>query len=645
MFAAELAECAAALEPFTDWDLVETLRTGAPLERVEVVQPALLAVMVSLAEVWRSHGVRPAAVIGHSQGEIAAACVAGALSLADGARIVALRSRAIAEDLSGRGGGMMSVALRARSRCASSSPGTAPGCRWPPSTGPPPWCSRATATRWTSCGETVRASGGRAKRLPVDYASHGAHVEVLRERLLTDLAGIEARPAEVPFYSTVTGGLFDTTGLDATYWYTNLRQSVLFEPTTRTLLGDGHGVFVECSPHPVLLHSIEETADAAGVTVTGLGSLRRDDGGPERVLTSLGEAFVAGVPVDWTPRFAGQGVRQAELPTYAFQRERYWLEPSASALRAAGTGSTGPHHPLLGTALAVAGSDEFLFATAISLATHPWLAGHTLAGSAVLSAPALVETVLAAGSVADAPVLRELTVRAHLAVPETGELPLQVRVGAPDGEGHRPVTVHARAEAGSAAWTELATGALSGAEDPAAAAEPEPASEPEPAAESAEAVEAAEAVDVTLPEEYAPDAGVFGLHPELLRAALAAAPDATASAAAATLVDAEWRGVRLYAPGATAVRARFRTAAEGTLALLLTDQEGRPVASVESVLRRAPRPADLVGGPGPLRALHHVTWTPSGLRAPARPVAWAVLGTGGEGARYRGPARRRAGRR
>ncbi|MEW5537210.1 SDR family NAD(P)-dependent oxidoreductase [Streptomyces cyaneofuscatus] len=623
VFAAKLAECADALAPFTDWDLVETLRTGAPLERVEVVQPALWAVMVSLAEVWRAHGVRPAAVIGHSQGEIAAACVAGALSLADGARIVALRSRAIAEDLSGRGGGMMSVAL-AEEQVRELIAGYGSRVSVAAVNGAASVVLSGDGDALDEVRETVRASGGRAKRLPVDYASHGAHVEVLRERLLTDLAGIEARPAEVPFYSTVTGGLFDTTGLDATYWYTNLRQSVLFEPATRTLLGDGHGVFVECSPHPVLLHSIEETADASGVTVTGLGSLRRDDGGPERVLTSLGEAFVAGVPVDWTPRFAGQGVRQAELPTYAFQRERYWLEPAASALRAAGTGSTGPHHPLLGTALAVAGSDEFLFATAISLATHPWLAGHTLAGSAVLSAPALVETVLAAGSVADAPFLRELTVRAHLAVPETGELPLQVRVGAPDGEGHRPVTVHARAEADSAAWTELATGTLSGAEDPAAAPEPEPAAE------------SAEAVDVTLLEEYAPEAGAFGLHPELLRAALAAAPDTAApdAVAGATLVEAEWRGVRLYAPGATAVRARFRTAADGTLALLLTDQDGRPVAAVESVLRRAPRPAELVGGPGPLRALHHVTWTPSGLRAPARPVAWAVLETGGDAAQY-----------
>nr|WP_073874688.1 type I polyketide synthase [Streptomyces sp. CB00316] len=614
VFAAKLAECAAALEPFTDRDLLETLRAGAPLERVEVVQPALWAVMVALAEVWRSHGVRPAAVIGHSQGEIAAACVAGALSLEDGARIVALRSRAIAEDLSGRGGGMMSVALpedQVRELIA----GYGSRVSVAAVNGAASVVLSGDGDALDEVRETVRASGDRAKRLPVDYASHGAHVEGIRERLLTDLAGIEARPSEVPFYSTVTGGLFDTTGLDATYWYTNLRQSVLFEPTTRTLLGDGHGVFVECSPHPVLLHSIEETADASGVTVTGIGSLRRDDGGPERVLTSLGEAFVAGVPVDWATRFAGTGVRQAELPTYPFQRERYWLEPSASALRAAGSGA--PQHPLLGTALAVAGSDEFLFATAISLGTHPWLAGHTLAGSAVLSAPALVETVLAAGSVADAPVLRELTVRAHLAVPETGELPLQVRVGAPDGEGHRPVTVHARAEADSADWTELATGTLTGEQDPAAAPEPVPA-------------EAAEAVDVRLPEEYAPEAGAFGLHPELLRAALAGAPG---SAAGATLVDAEWRGVRLYAPGATAVRARFQAAGGGTLSLLLTDQDGRPVATVESVLRRAPRPAELVGGPGPLRALHHVIWTPSGLRAPARPVAWAVLGSDGGAAR------------
>uniref|UniRef100_UPI0026CDEB6B type I polyketide synthase n=1 Tax=Streptomyces dangxiongensis TaxID=1442032 RepID=UPI0026CDEB6B len=378
VFAARMADCAAALAPVTEWDLVETVRARQPLERVDVVQPVLWAIMVSLAEVWRAHGVRPAAVIGHSQGEIAAACVAGALSLADGARVVALRSQAIARELSGRGG-MMSVALpdaRVRDLVARYEGRVAVAAV----NGASSVVLSGDADALDELHETIVAGGDRAKRLPVDYASHSAHVESIRERLLADLADVRGRPAEVPFYSTVTGARLDTTGLDAGYWYTNLRQSVLFEPTTRTLLDAGYGVFVECSPHPVLLHSVEETADAAGADITGLGSLHRDDGGPERLLTALGEAFVAGVPVDWTPVFGDLPVRAADLPTYPFQRERYWLGRSATTgdVTAAGLETTG--HPLLGAAVPVAEGGT-VFTGRLSTATAPWLADHAVSGT------------------------------------------------------------------------------------------------------------------------------------------------------------------------------------------------------------------------------------------------------------------------
>ncbi|MCX2971433.1 type I polyketide synthase, partial [Streptomyces marinisediminis] len=610
VFAAAMADCAAALAPVTDWDLIETLRSGRPLERVDVVQPALWAVMVSLAAVWRAHGVRPAAVIGHSQGEIAAACVAGALSTADGARIVALRSRAIAEDLSGRGG-MMSVALpepRVRELLAPYDGRVSVAAV----NGAASVVLSGDADALDELRETVVADGGRAKRLPVDYASHGPHVESVRERLLADLAGIEARPAEVPFYSTVTGALFDTTGLDAAYWYTNLRQSVLFEPTTRTLIRDGYGVFVECSPHPVLLHSVEETADAAGTAATCLGSLRRDDGGPERVLASLGEAFVAGVPVDWASFFTGAGTRPAELPTYPFQRERYWLEPSATA------DAFGPDpaaHPLLGPAIAVADADEVLFDGRATARTLPWLAGHTPADGMVLPAAALVDAVLRAGGEVGTPVLAELAVAAHLAVPETGEAPVQVRVGAPDEAGARPVTVHARTSPDAAEWTQVATGTLRGEDGDGPAGAPAPGTGDD-----------AGVVEVPLAEEAAADAGRYALHPALLQAALEA--DARAGTPAARRLAVRWRGVRLHRPGGTAARARLVPAGEDAVSVLLTDASGAPVASVESVRLRAPRPGDLLGGPGPLAALHHLAWTAAPVRDAAGAASWAVLGHG-----------------
>ncbi|AGP52920.1 type I polyketide synthase [Streptomyces rapamycinicus] len=329
VFAGRIAECEAGLAPFVDWSLTEVLRGEGPgLERVDVVQPGLWAVMVSLAEVWRACGVAPAAVVGHSQGEIAAAVVAGALSLEDGARVVALRSQAIGRGLAGRGG-MMSVsegADRVRERITA-------------------WDGRISVAAVNGPGSIVvsgapealrelqaecEAEGVRAKLIPVDYASHSAHVEELRDELLDVLAPIVPRRTEVPFCSTVTGDTIDTTCLDAGYWYTNLRETVELESAVRALSAAGFGTFLEMSPHPVLTMPLQATAEDAVV----VGSLRRDEGGPERFLASLGEAFVRGVAVDWGAVLAGLGASVVELPTYAFQRQRYWLEGSSSSASA-----------------------------------------------------------------------------------------------------------------------------------------------------------------------------------------------------------------------------------------------------------------------------------------------------------------------
>ncbi|WP_380113312.1 type I polyketide synthase, partial [Dactylosporangium cerinum] len=307
VFAAWMAECEKALAPFVDWSLSEVLRgaPGAPgLDRVDVVQPALFAVMVSLAQVWRAAGVVPAAVVGHSQGEIAAAFVAGGLSLADAAKVVALRSRALA-GLAG-GGGMVAVGLSKEQVLARLE-------RWAGAlslaavNGP---ASVVVSGRPEELEEFVavcQADGVRTRSIPVDYASHSPQIESIQELLLEMLADVAPVSGGVPFYSTVTGGVLDTAGLDAGYWYRNLRQTVEFGDTVGVLLAEGCRVFLEVSPHQVLTGGIQESFDAVlAVPAEGtvLGSLRRDESDVQRLLLSMAQAFTAGVAVQWPAVFS-----------------------------------------------------------------------------------------------------------------------------------------------------------------------------------------------------------------------------------------------------------------------------------------------------------------------------------------------------
>ncbi|UOX89592.1 SDR family NAD(P)-dependent oxidoreductase [Amycolatopsis sp. FBCC-B4732] len=322
VFAARLDECGAALASFVDCSLRDVLADASALARVDVVQPALWAVMVSLAELWRSFGVVPDAVVGHSQGEIAAAVVSGALSLEDGARVVALRSRAILA-LAG-GGGMVSVAAPLAAIEARLSDGVSIAAV----NGPAAVVVSGEPAALDALIAACEADGVRAKRIPVDYASHSAQVEQLRGELLDVLAPIRPRTGDIAFFSTVTGAWIDGAELNAEYWYTNLRETVRLDVAVSTLAAEGFGTFVESSPHPVLTMAIGE-ADG----VEALGSLRRDDGGYERFLRSLGEAHVRGVVVDWTPAFPG--AHRVDLPTYAFQRRRYWLDAGVAPQPAA----------------------------------------------------------------------------------------------------------------------------------------------------------------------------------------------------------------------------------------------------------------------------------------------------------------------
>ncbi|WP_157881188.1 acyltransferase domain-containing protein, partial [Streptomyces griseoruber] len=314
VFRGRMVECERALEPFVDWSLSAVVRgeVGAPgFDRVDVVQPVLFAVMVSLAELWRSVGVEPAAVVGHSQGEIAAAAVCGALSLEDAARVVALRSRALGV-LAGRGG-MVSLALPVEQVLPRLGEGLSVAAVNGPLSTVVSGDVEALEVLLASC----EADGVRARRIPVDYASHSAHVERIRDELLELLEPVRPRSGRVPFYSAVTGGVVDGSVLDAEYWYTNLRQTVDFHGATKALLADGFDAFVETSAHPVLTASIEESLEEADASAVVLGTLRRNEDEYRRFTLALAEAFTAGLPVHWP--VSGRTADPLDLPTYAFQ--------------------------------------------------------------------------------------------------------------------------------------------------------------------------------------------------------------------------------------------------------------------------------------------------------------------------------------
>ncbi|WP_240003685.1 type I polyketide synthase [Streptomyces cinnamoneus] len=644
VFAERMRECAAALSAFVDWSLFDVLDDEDALRRVDVVQPVLWAVMVSLAELWRSYGVVPAAVIGHSQGEIAAACVAGGLSLEDGARIVALRSKALLA-LSGQGG-MVSVPLPADQLHGRDGLSIA-AVNGPAST---------VVSGDNDVLDAVLAEFPQAKRIPVDYASHSPHVEQIEAELAEALAPIAPRTGQVPFYSTVTGELTDTAHLDAAYWYRNLRETVAFQPTVEKLLDLGHTVFVETSPHPVLTIGIQDTADTKDLTVVATGTLRRDEGDVRRFLRSLAEVSVAGADVNWRAAFEGTGARQVELPTYAFQRERYWLAPARGTGDASVLGLGGVDHPLLGAAVPLPDSDGCVLTGALSLAGQPWLADHTVQGVVLLPGAAFVELALQAGALFGCDVLDELTLHEPLVLPEHETVQLQVSVGGAEESGHRALTVFSQRDGD---WVRHATGVLGAADRSAPAGQEEDLRAWPPA--GAEQVDVSEVyegmadrgyrygpsfqglraawlrgddvfLEVALPEQTWGDAARCGIHPALLDAALhGIALGSFVTEPGQGYLPFAWTGVSLHAVGASTVRVALRPAGADTVSVRVADAAGEPVLAVDALVMRPLAEQRLVGAGGgrAVDALFRLDWTELSVPAVsdvAQPALWTLLG-------------------
>ncbi len=447
VFARSMARCAEALRPYANFDVMEVLRgeRNAPVERAEVIQPLLFAMYVSLAELWQSLGVTPAAVIGHSQGEIAAAHVAGALTLDGAARVVALRSAALrAVDRRGAMASLVAPADRARELLS----------RWNDRlevavvNGPSATVVAGDAEAMTRFLQQCEHDGVESRLLPVDYASHSRHMETLRDRILADLAGITPREARLPIISSTTGEIVDSTSLDASYWFENLHRTVHFDDAIRRALTAGYRQFIEVSPHPVLTGAIAEIASAVDIDAGVTGTLQRGRGGGADFLAAIAAAHAQGADVDWEALYPG--AREIDLPTYSLQRRSYWL-PTTSTARTMRAGSFDvADHPLL-----TATTDLFDGGTVcighLDVKEQSWLADHKVFDRVVVPATATVEILAWCASRAGGSGVQDLVLSSPLLLTDTA-VDIQVMCSPVGKDGRRRLTLHSREHGDKGPW-------------------------------------------------------------------------------------------------------------------------------------------------------------------------------------------------
>ncbi len=651
VFAEAFAEVAAALREFVAWDPVEILTSGddAWLTRTEQVQPLLWAVMVALARWWRAVGVEPAAVVGHSQGEVAAAVVAGVLSVQDGARVVCARSRLVAT-VDGTMALLAGSAEQVHERLAAHHlVGVAAR------NGPTDWIVSGPVDAVEALVEAVQADGGFARRIAVEYAAHSPAVEAVRDELLAELADIRPGRATVAWHSTVTSAPLDGPEADAGYWYRNLRCTVEFRSAIAELAVAGHRHFVEVSPHPTLggpvADTVAECAEDAPVAVHG--TLRRDQPDAVSLITAAAQAWVAGAPVDWdrllpaaTP--AAIATAAADLPTYAFDHHRYWLDPDPTGGDASTLGQRALDHPLLRAAVQLADRDELLLTGVLDLAATPWLADHAVSGTVLFPGTGFVELALAAADEVGCPRVEELTLQEPLVLDPRRPVRVQLHVEAPTADGTRLLRVSSQSD--DTDWVTHAECVLSAADVPAEGLTGEwPPAGATPLDVDGFYPAAAEAgygygpsftglrrawssgtdlyAEVELPAELrakgSDGAAGFGVHPVLLDAALHAMGLADGASTDLAL-PFTWAGVQVHAVGAASLRVRLRPdgppAADGSRrwSVLAADTRGEPVVSADALTVRPVR-GGATGSSAPATTFA-VDWVPLDVPATATDV-------------------------
>ena len=649
VFRAAMEACDRAIQKEAGFSVLVELgadEADSRLGRIEVVQPVLFAVAVGLTAVWRSFGVEPDVVVGHSQGEIAAAHVAGALRLADAAKVVCRRSRLLAT-IAGRGA-MAQVELGAEALEARLPEGVSIAAINGPSTtvlsGPP--------EPIRSLVEALGREHVFAKAVNVDIASHSAQIDALREELLGQLADVAPSRPALRMVSTVTGEEIASASLDAGYWFRNLREPVRFGKVVQALWERGAHVMVELSAHPLLTLSMASVREAMGGRGGVVGTLRRERPEREALYAALGEAWTCGVEADWAKLLPG---RLVALPTYPFQRERYWRAPAAAGRADLGSaGLDAVQHPLLGASSPMPGG-EHLFTGRVGRAEQPWLADHAVFDTVLVPGTGQLELALVAARAVGSAGVAELTLEAPLVLPPRGAVRVHLQVEGPDASGRRSLSLYSRPDEGpdEVPWTRHATGALTGAAPPASETDEALATWPLPGAVPvdlrelyprlatrgyqygpafqglAEVWRCGDALfaRAVLPEDLRATAGDYSLHPALLDAALHALAAAGDQDAESVSLPFAFSDVALFATGPSELRVRLEQAPAGDVGLTIADASGQPVARI-GALRVRPATAEQVRAAVRTeeRDLYRLDWVPVVLPERVEPPTRWMLG-------------------
>ncbi|MET8832002.1 type I polyketide synthase [Streptomyces sp. NPDC004610] len=613
--------------------------SGCPdlLNRTDFAQAGVFAHEVASYRLLESWGVRPDYLAGHSVGELTAAHVAGVLDLPDAAALVSARGRL----MSALPAGGAMLAVEATEEEAADALRDRPGViALAAVNGPRSVVLSGEEEAVTAVAAMFEASGRRTSRLRTSHAFHSPLIEPMLADFRAAIRDTVFRLPRIPLVSTVTGRLADADELARPeYWVSQARLPVRFADAVRALDAAGVTAYLEAGPSSALAPLVEESVAQSGRTdpeaapvVAALSGKRTDE--TTAALDALSHLHVHGVPVDWDAVFDGSGIRRAELPTYPFQRKRFWLDRQASP--AVDPGRLG--HPLLNHAGPVPGSDRVLCWGTLSLERQPWLRDHIIGGQVVVSATTLVELATRAGAEAGCPDVEELVVHTPLVLVPSGEVLVQVMVGEPDEEGRRGVEVHAcRTQDGvRQTWSQHATGTMvphSAPSEDAALPAQWPPHDAEPVDVDSGYAELADKgmeygpafrnvraawrrggevfAEVALGPEWSSDAPEFGLHPALFDAALHALPIARPAQAAddaGVRVPFACNGIRLSTEGVSRVRARLWRTDGGDIRAGLYDSQGTLVAQAGSVVTRVTEPGGAAGTGTSAATLYTMDW-------------------------------------